>query len=212
MAMPAARPTCSRPQQVAWPWVHGEQEDGERHQEQDHRQVIAEGHRIDAKNDRQSRLEGPLPGTRSSASRQHGDQRDMQRINLGDDRLRPERVRERQQESRDRAGEGAAAQQCRHRREQADGEATAHGGEEIQAECGIAGAHGQDERARERVVERVGLARARFRPEHGGLKAAGVAEVHARQQRARVHREGECRRDARDQGGTLERGPTSSPS
>ena len=81
--------------------------------------------------------------------------------------------------------------------EQPDGDGRPDGGEQVQPARGIGGADGADERARERVVERIGLSRAGLRPEHGGLKAAGVAEVDAGQQRPRVGPERDRRDDAR---------------
>src|SRR6185436_5897279 len=119
----------------------------------------------------------------------------MQRIDLGDDCLCPEREREREQQTGGGASERRLRQPSAEEGEQADSDRCPDRREEIQATGWIASAGRTDERRSQRVIERIRAARTVFGPQDRGLKSAGVAEIDARQERSCVGPERDRRND-----------------
>jgi hypothetical protein len=94
-----------RPEQARRVRRDQQQEGGERHQEQDHRQVIAERERVERKEHGEAAGRWPL-GVAVERNQACCHQRQVESVDLGDDRLAPEAVRKRQQQTRhDPAGD-----------------------------------------------------------------------------------------------------------
>ena len=162
----------------------------ERHQQQNHREVIAERECIDREKDRQ-----PAPGrprrvrVQRQATREH--ERQVQRVDLRDDRLAPERVGEREQQRRPRCRRRRSVTSAHRKVRRPTAAAPNIAEKRFRPRAGLPTLTRVHKRPREAVVERIGLPRADLRPQHGGLKSSGVTEIDAGQQCLRVGPEGE---------------------
>jgi hypothetical protein len=105
--------------------VHGDQEECEGDEEKNHREVIAVRDRIHRKEDRKPAL-GRTLFVGVEGQEATGNQRDVKRIHLGDDRLGPERVGNGQDQPGNGAGGKVGCQERREIREQPHGEPATH--------------------------------------------------------------------------------------
>ena len=127
----------------------------------------------------------------------HQDECQVERVDLSDDRLAPERVREGEKKTSGDAGRQRFSDQRAQISKKTDGGRTKNCGEQIEAAGRVRLADGTHERSGEVVVQRIGLPGAHFGPQHRRLKAAGVAEVDAWEERLRIRPECDRRDDRR---------------
>ncbi len=166
-------------------------------QQQDHREVIAEAERVR----RKERVEPPVgldvgPPQQQQQRQRH--ERDMEGIDLGDDRLAPERIGRGEQHGGGRGGGDRARQLGADQDDEPAGDRGFDRRRQVERVRRVAA--GQPERRpTEGEIQRVAVAGRDQRRSHHRLKRAGVAEVESRKQGRAVQREGRQRDGQRDE-------------
>ncbi len=169
--------------------------------------MVAEGQRVGGKDERQTG-EGPPAVPPAHGGEHEAHERQMKRVDLGDDRLGPERVGGGEpQTGRCRRRERSRQIRChpdedRHRKRAGNGRREIHCARRLDS--------GQHKRqVAEGVIERIGLTRCQIDLAHACLEGSGVAEIKPGQERRVIEEKrdgsGECANrvtDAYGAGGT----------
>ena len=184
----------ARREQRAPPGRRGdEQERGVGGSEQNHRQMIAKSQCVAGK----ERREPPDRGRGRPAEQQQQRQRDeerVQRVDFGDDRLAPERVRSGVEPCRRGPRERRPGQLDAGDRQQTTGNRALDCGREVQG-VGRLGPGQPHQGLRDGEVQRIAFPRRDDRRTDGRLKRSGVAEIDAGEEGGPIERE---RRAAND--------------
>ena len=160
-------------------------------QQQDHREVVAEPEREDGEEQEQAASARHVRPPQEQQQRQR-DEHDVKRVDLGDDRLAPERVgRRKKQRDSERSG-NRSRQLGGHEHGKTAGCRALDCRREIQRVRRLRLRQPQHRRP-DRKVQRVAVARRDQRRAHHRLKRSGVAEVDSRKEGRAVHDEGERR-------------------
>ena len=134
----------------------------------------------------------------------------MKRVNLCDNRLRPESVGEGEKQSSRNSGRDRACNFCGEQREHQRGQRSIHSRREVHCVGRLPWIQPR-EKISESVVEGVGLARRQVDETDAGLECGRVAEIEARQQRGVVARQRHQPDDHSRQEAELEAQPFSEP-